>query len=135
MRAGSPVEHGQRLLRGLDGHLPLGLLGGRPQVGRGHNLGMFHQLDAHGRFLGEDVQGNTGQLPGVQRLQQGVLVHQLAAGDVDQPCAGLELVQLGRADELVGGIGQWRVQGDEVRSGQQVVQGHQLNAHLSGILR
>ena len=89
-------QHGQHLLGGLDGDLALGLLGGRAQMRGGDESGMLQQRQVAGRFVGEHVQRSAGQVFAFQGIEQGVIVHQLPAGHVDQAGAGLHLRQLRR---------------------------------------
>ena len=117
------IEDGQHLLGGLDGYLALGLLGGRAQVRGGNEPGMLQQGQVTGRFVGEHVQGRAGQVLAFQGIQQGVVVDQFAAGDVDQASAGLHLRQLRRRDEI-GGAGRQRgMQRDEIGLGEHFIQG------------
>ena len=129
------IQHGEHLLSGLDGHLALGLLRGRPEVGRGDQFGVFEQRQVAGRFFGENVQGGAGQLSAFQSVQQSVLVHQLAAGDVDEAGVGFHHSQLGRRNQISGARRQGSVQGDKVGLLQHLVQRHHRHVHAGGEVR
>ena len=131
---GSPFQHCQHLFRRLNGHLALGLPGGRPKMGCGHHLGVGDQLPVLRRLLNKHVQGGAGQPVRFQGFQQGVFVYQLAARHVDQVCPGFNKGQLPRADQVGCIRCQRRMQGDEVGLGQQFVQGQQFRAQPAGIV-
>ena len=96
---------------------------------------MLQQRARFRRLLGEDVQGHAAQPARLQPGQQRGLVHQLAAGHVDDAGAGLDVLDLPRAQHAPGALGERGVQGDKVGLGQQVVQRQQLDADAAGIVR
>ena len=108
------VQYRQHLFRGFDGHFPLGLFGGRAQMGCYHHPGVSDQFRVLRRLLGEHVQRYPAQLARFQPVQDCLFVHQLTAGHVYQPGAGLEQGHLFCADHIPRAVGQRSVQGDEI---------------------
>ena len=74
------------------------------------------------RLLREDVERGAGDLAALERLDERVLVDQLAAGDVDDPDAVLHPRELLAPDEAARLRRERRVEGDEVRVGDEVVE-------------
>ena len=66
-----------------------------------------------------DVQGGAGDRFRVQRRDERRLVDHAAAAGVDEDRGGLHAVQEVGVDEVAGGLGQWDVQRDEVRGGEE----------------
>ena len=84
------------------------------------------------RLAGEDVEAGGGDPALLERHVERVLVDDAAAGGVDEHQAGLDLGELVLADEPDGLRGLRQVHGDEVGLGEQLVEGHQADAHLRG---
>src|SRR6266545_1627430 len=84
-----------------DGHpcLVLRLGGGGPQVRGYHHVVQAEQRAGGGRLLGEHVQGGAGEVAGLHRLGQRGLVHDPAAGGVDQARARLDRRQLALTEQ------------------------------------
>ena len=82
--------------------------------------------------LDEDVDAGAGDVTGLQRGVEGFLVHQAAAGDVDDVRRALHLLERLGAEHADGLRGLGHVDGDEVRLRQELVEGHQLHAELGG---
>ena len=74
------------------------------------------------RLLDEDVQRGAAKTSALQRVGQGRLVDQGAAGGVDEAAAGLHQPQPPVVDQAVVLGPQVRVQGDEVALGQERVE-------------
>ena len=119
---GLSVQNRQHLLRSLDGDFSLGFFGGRAQMRSHYNLRVTNQIGVLRRFLGENVQSHSAQLPRFQSVQDCLLVHQFATGHVDEPGSRLKQGNLGSADHVPGAISQRCVQCDEVSLGQQFFQ-------------
>ena len=112
--------------------LVLGLGRRRPEVGGDHHRGQLEERRLGGRLLGEHVESRPLDLAGPDGLGQGVLVHDAAPGGVDDPQARLGLGQHVLPDEAEG-LGVLRqVDGDEVGGGHQLLQPHQIDAHVLG---
>ena len=107
-------------------------------VGRGAEVRQRdHGLEGEQRrvgagLLGVHVEAGAGHAAVDEGRVQRRLVDDAAASGVDDVDRGLDLVQLGVADEAdrLGGLGQ--VHGDEVALGQEVVEGDHPDAELSG---
>ena len=97
---------------------------GRDEIGRAE------QRRGLGRLLHEHVERRAADMPAVEPGLQRRLVDQPAARAVDDAHALLRLGEvLGRL-EVAGGVGQRRVEGDEVGARQQLVQRDLLDAEL-----
>jgi hypothetical protein len=106
------------------GARPVLRLGRRGTEVRGHHdLGKFEQRAVGARLGGEDVEAGGADVAGVDRVGEGLLVDQPAAGGVDDDHAGLGLGQRVLADQSGGLLGLRQVHRDEVRPGEQLVQG------------
>jgi hypothetical protein len=79
-----------------------------------------------------DVDGGCRHDPVVVGLDQGVLVHDPAAGGVNDPDPGLHLGELLLAEHPLGLGGLRQVDGDEVGAGAQLVERGQRRLHLGG---
>ena len=99
--------------------------GGSAQVRRAHHIAAAQQS------LGGEVGEVTGQLAVVQRVQQGGLVHQLAAGVVQQACALLHAGKGRGIQKALGLGGDGDVQGQVIALAQHLGQVHAVN-HRAG---
>jgi len=86
------------------------------------------------RLLLEDVQRGAGDLAGVERGDQGFVVEQATARAVDDAHAGLAARQRINAEDVVRAVGQRRVQRQEVRLRQDLVDLEQFDAERLGDL-
>ena len=117
---------GQQVVRHLLGHLKRHVflrLGGRsPKMRRDNDVWQIEQRACGGGFFCEDVKGGTGNMAGFQGLGQGRLIHQAAAGTVDDPHARLGPGNRRRVEDVAGLVGQRHMKGDEIGAGQQLIQ-------------
>ena len=87
---------GQGLADGLgdrDAGLFLGLVGGGAQVRGDHHVVELEERQVGAGFLDEHVDAGAGDLAGLQRGVERFLVHQAAAGDVDDVRGALHLLE------------------------------------------
>ena len=122
------------LLGHLKGHVLLRFVGGGTEMRRGH-----HILHAKERMRGggldlEHVKGRTCHMLALDRLEQRILVHQSAAGAVDDAHTLLALGQRLGIDDVAGLVGERRVQRDEVGAAEDVVQLDLLHAEIERAL-
>jgi len=111
----------------------LRLAGGRAEVRGQHKLRMRAQRRVlRQRLGGEGVERGAGEMPGIERVDQGRLVHQPAARGVDQVRTGFHQRQAARVEQVGGVLGARDMQGDHVGPGQQLGQGHQRHAAVRG---
>ncbi len=89
---------------------------------RGHHVVEGEQRRVGARLLDEDVEAGGGDAAVLEGLGERGLVDQAAAGGVDDPHAGLDLVQGVLADDPHGLGGLRQVDRDEVRGGEQRVE-------------
>lgn len=102
---GRPPGQRNELLGHLDGDAHLRLTGAGAQMGRRHDQRMLHQLQcdsAGGRLLLVDIDGGATALAGLQGGQQIGLVHDAAAGDIDDANAAPALGQRIGGDQVCG---------------------------------
>ena len=97
-----------QLTGGHDGAVLLALRGGGAQMGHGDDVGGLDDL-----VVGEvgDIGGDPA---GVQSGDHGVVIHDLAAGQIDEPDAPLHGAEGLGVDHVAGGIGEVDVDGDIV---------------------
>ncbi len=81
---------------------------------RAHHVGMAEQRIGRRRLLDEHVEGRARDLPGIERLPQRLLVDQPAARTIDDAHALLHRRDRSGIDDVLGLVGQRRVQRDEV---------------------
>src|SRR5829696_5647046 len=135
------VRHELALQRQADrtGHRRPGLvlrLGrGGAQVRRDDGVGQAEQRAVGARLRGVDVEAGRRDLPGLEGVGQGRLVDQTAPRGVDDDDAALGRGELVGADQAHGLGGLRQVDRDEVRLPEQLLQGHQPHAQLSGAPR
>ena len=99
-----------------------------------HHGGKLEERRLGGRLLGEDVEPGALHVPRTDRLGQGVLVDDAAAGGVDDPQTRLGVRQEILADQPHG-LGVLReVDRHEIRFGHELLEAHQLHAHVAGPL-
>ncbi len=101
-------------------------------MGRGHDVLELEQRRVGARLLGEDVETGGGDPAGLEGVVERLLVHDPAAGGVDQDQRGpreRELVGTDQADGLRR-LGQ--VDADEVGLGHQLLEADHPHAHLGG---
>ena len=97
-------------------------------MGRDDDRVEAEQRRLGGRFGGEDVEGGAGDDAVAERLGEGRLVDDPAAGDVDDAQPGLGLEQQVTTDQP-GRLGSLRqVDGEEVGLGDDLLEGHQFDA-------
>ena len=82
----------------------------------------------------EYVKRSTCDVAGFQGLGQCVLIHQTAAGTVDDTHAFFRFGDVFGAEDVGGCIGEWHVQRDEISAGKQGIQLNLFNAHFVGTL-
>ena len=102
------------LLGDLQRDVLLRLVGGGAEMRRAHHVRMAEQRVGGGGLLGEDVERRAGHVAGVERRAQRRLVHQAAAGAVDDAHALLRRGERLGAEDVAGLVGQRGVQRDEV---------------------
>ena len=110
---------------GAQRHLELGLASGRAQVWRRDHARVADErvVRITHRLVHEDVQRRAGDVPALQRGQQGILVDEAAARAVDDVRAGRQHGQGAGVDQAARLVGQRRVDGQDVGLRQHVVQG------------
>lgn len=126
---------GQCLAHGLgDGHagLLLRFSGRCAEVGRDVDGVEVHERRVLRGFRAPHVDACTADLTCCDRLGEGVLVDDAAAGDVDEPGAGLGGLEFFGADHADRLRRLGHVDGHEVGHGQQSGQVDDLDAHLRG---
>ena len=79
-----------------------GLHGAAADVGEQHDVVHAQQCDGHVRLVGEHVETGAGQPTGAEPFDQGLLVDDAAARDVDQVAVRSERVEHRRVDQLAG---------------------------------
>ena len=110
------------LSRDLQAGRGLCLRGGRAQMRCKHDITQFKQGRITGRFLDEDVQRRAGKAPRLQRVVQRRLVHQAAAGTVDQARSFFHLCDARGIQQAAGLVVDGAMQGHVIRTGQQFIQ-------------
>ena len=101
---------------------------------RAHHIGQAEERARIRRLLDEDVDAGAGDLAGLDRLGEVLLDDQAAAGAIDDAHAVLHLGDRRRVDDVLGLLGERRVQGDEVGALEQLVEIDLLDAELQGAL-
>ena len=109
-------------------------VGGGAQVRGDDDVGQVEQGAVGGGLLGEHVEGGAGHAAVLESLGQGVLVHEAAAGAVDDAHAGLEALDRLARQDVAGLVGERDVEGDEVGTGEERIELDLLDAHLVGLL-
>src|SRR5262249_55606408 len=116
---------GQQIVRHLFGdlkrHILLGFRGGGAKMRRADDIGAAEQNVGLGRLLNEDVEGGTGNVTGIERRRERGFVHQSATRTINDANALLHLRDRIGVNDVLGLVGQRRVQRDEVRALQQVL--------------
>ncbi len=129
---------GQKVVRHLLGHLQrhvlLRLGGGGTQMRGHHHVRQAEERAFCGGFDLEHVEGGAGDLAGFQGFGKGGLIHQTAAGAVDDPHAFLCLCKGFGVQDAAGLVGQRHMQGDEIGLCQQLIELHLGHAHRLGAL-
>jgi hypothetical protein len=87
------------------------------------------------RLLGEHVEGGAGDVARVEGGAQCLLVHEAAAGAVDDPHAPLGPGQGLGGQDVAGSLRHRDVEGDDVGAGEKLVQLDLLHAEVEGALR
>ena len=130
---------GQEIVRHLLGDLQRDILlrfrGRCAEMRRADDVGMAEQDVLGRRLLDEDVESGAGDVLGIQRIDQRLLVDQTAARTIDDAHALLGLGQSRRVDDVLGLVGQRRVQRDEVGALEEIVELDLLDADIPGALR
>ena len=125
----------QQIVRHLLGDLQRDVLlrlGGRgAEMRRAHHVGMPEQRVLGGRLLGEYVEGRAGDMAGIERSAQRHLVDQPAARAIDDAHALLHRGERLGVDDVLGLLGQRRVQGDEIGAPEQLVELDLLDAEIA----
>ena len=94
----------------------------------GMTLGWSTSEKSSGGSLSKTSRAAARTLPELRALEQGLLVDDAAAGDVDDDDAVLHLGELGLAQDGLGLLG--NVEGDEVGRGQELVEGDLLHGEV-----
>ncbi|HEX5827613.1 MAG TPA: hypothetical protein VFY23_08845 [Candidatus Limnocylindrales bacterium] len=129
------VEHLEDLFRDLLGHGDLRLLGRRTQVRRQEGVGRTEERVVRGRRLRRvDVDAGAGDHAVAQRVREILLVDDPAAGDVQQEHAGLHPGHDVPVDHPGRLLGLRDVDGDDVRTGHDLVEAHELDAERVRLL-
>ena len=128
-----------QIVRHLFGNLyrdiHLCLAGRSAQVRCADQVGCAEKRVFLGRFLSKNVQRRSGYMAGFQRFFQSCFVDQTAACTVHNPHAGLCLRKCFGRQDIACLVRQRRVQGDEVRAFEKLVQRHFFNAHFNRTFR
>ena len=104
----------------LGGDLGLSFFGASAEVGRADDAGQAEERAVGAGFGGEDVERDAAEFAGFQTVGECGFVVDAAAGTIDEPHARLHFLNLRRADEAAGLIGQRRVDREVVDSRQHV---------------
>ena len=118
----------RHLLGDLQRDVLLRLGGGGAEMRRAHHVGMAEQRIRGRRLLGEHVEGRARDVAGIERRAQRRLVDQPAARAVDDAHALLHRRERLAVDDVLGLLGQRRMQGDEIGAPDQLVELHLLDA-------
>ena len=110
------------LLGHLQSHVFLRLGRGGTQMRRANDVLQRKKRAGDRRLRFEHIERRTCHLPGRKRLRQGRFVDQATAGAVDDANAALAGRQRLTRQNVARGVGQWRVQCDDVGTGQQIAQ-------------
>src|SRR5207249_4893763 len=92
-------EADHQVIQGCLAHAGDGGRGVRSDMWEGDYIGQRVERVWIRRLLGEDVGGETGQAAGLQRRIDRLLVHESAAGTVDEKRGGAHLRKLGGTDQ------------------------------------
>jgi len=121
------------LIRDVEGDVHLGLSRAGAEVrGHHHLLELQERIARVRRFLGEDVDGGAGDVPGTDGAGERLLVDDAAAGDVDESRSLPHAHELGRTDHPAGRVGQRHVDGEKICFGQKCLKVAELDACLLG---
>ncbi len=89
---------------------------------------------AGGRFLAPDIEGGSGDLAALERLERGRLVENAAAGAVDDDHAVFHLVVVLSGNHAARFVVERRVGGDDVGVAQDLFQFHELDTQILAAL-
>ena len=103
-------------------------------MGGDHDIGQVEQRAFGGRLNSEDVKGRACDMAGIQRCDQGLLVHQATPGAVHDAHALLHLRDVLGRDHAARLVGGGHMQRDEVGTGKELVQLNLRDAELCGAL-
>jgi hypothetical protein len=87
------------------------------------------------RFFFEDIEGGTGDAAGLEGLDEGLFLHDGAAGGVDEHGSGFHAGELGGAEQAAGVGCERTVHENVVGFGEEVVEGDEFDAELGSALR
>jgi len=120
----------RHLLGDLQGDVFLRLGSGGSEMRRTHHVGMAEQRIAGRRLLGEHVEGGAGDLAGIERDAQGVLIDQAAARAIDDAHALLHCGDRLAVDDAFRLFRERRVQGDNIGAPEQLGELDLVHAQL-----
>ena len=131
-----PQQHIADLLRHINGHIFLSLLGGSPQV-RGEHQAALHRPQR--RILRQwfariHIQTGPGNHTVVDGLRDGRFIHHTTAGTVHDPRRGFHRAQQLRIHQVLGVLGAGDVQGHVIRRTEQLIQLGESHLHLLGAI-
>mmetsp|Transcript_733 Transcript_733/g.1068 ORF Transcript_733/g.1068 Transcript_733/m.1068 type:complete len:259 (-) Transcript_733:104-880(-) len=127
------LESGTHLLGDVLGHVDLGLVCGGAQMRRADHIGVGNQgqaLFAGRGLLLVHIHSCPGHLARLKCTEQVSLVDYSTAGTINNAHSVLHLGNGFPADEVAGVWCERSVQGDEVSSGPNLAQAHQLDAQV-----
>jgi hypothetical protein len=130
-----PLQGLREHLDGLDGDTVLGLHRRGAEVRRTEHLRVLHEREVLRGLHGENVERGPAELPGVQRIDERGLVHERAARAVHEEGALLHLLELHRPEKVFRLGAARRVERDDVRLREKLVQRDRLDAQLRRTLR
>ena len=110
------------LLRDLNGDIDLRFIGRGTEVGRRNEVGSAEQRRILRRLGLEHVERGTGDLAAIEPVLQRSFVDETTARAVDDPHALFRLREILAAENVACLVGQRRVQSDEIRPLQQLVE-------------
>lgn len=122
MEEGLAPEKPRHVFGRLETAPPALLAGGPTRVGREDDVVHREEGFVHDRLLLENVEGGSSEVTGSECLDEGGLVHDLAAGDVNEESAGFHPGETRRVDEVVRLRGQGDERDDDVGLGEEVVE-------------
>ena len=120
----------RHLLGNLQGDIFLRFRGRGAQMRRADDVGEAKQRAFGGRLDFEHVKAGTGDMAGLDGFGKSCLIHQTAAGAVDDAHALLGLGKRFLAENAAGLVGHRHMQGDEIGLGQQLVELDLVDAHF-----
>ena len=124
----------RHLLGDLERDVLLRLGGGGAEMRRADDVREAEERARLGRLGDEDVDAGAGDLAGLDRRGERLLVDQAAAGAIDDADAVLHLGDRRRVDDVLRLLGERRVQRDEIGAAEELVELDLVDAELHGAL-